>query len=100
MPPKLSARALFWWGVGLIAVGTVGNLVLPPLFSRLTYSTGLIVVQSIVGVVSSLVSATTFVGAGLVAAAFTVRALTRGVDDRYTGAAPYSPSKPVNDSLR
>ncbi|MBE7701536.1 hypothetical protein H9623_14685 [Oerskovia sp. Sa1BUA8] len=100
MPPKLSATALFWWGAGLIVAGVVGTLVLPHLFSRLGYATGFAFVQSVVGLVSALVSVAHVVGAGLVAAAFTVRALGRDTNDRYTGPAPYSPAKPGNEPPR
>lgn len=99
MPPKLSARALFWWGVGLVVAGVLGNLVLPQLVARLGYSTGIAFVQSVVGLVSALVSVAHFLGAGLLAAAFTVRALSRD-DNRYSGPAPYTPAKPSNEPPR
>ncbi|MFJ4108913.1 hypothetical protein [Oerskovia enterophila] len=100
MPPRLSATALLWWGVGLIVAGVVGNLVLPQLVAELVYSSGSAVFQTILQPVSSLVSVAHYLGAGFVAAAFTVRALTRNPGERYTGPAPYSPPKPGNEPPR
>jgi len=86
--------------VGLIVAGVVGNLVLPQLVSELVYSSGSAVFQTILLPVSSLVSVLPYLGAGFVAAAFTVRALTRSPGERYTGPAPYSPPKPGNEPPR
>ncbi|MBD7980719.1 MULTISPECIES: hypothetical protein [Oerskovia] len=100
MPPKLSATALLWWGAGMIVAGAVGNVALPRLASELYYSSGAAIFQTILLPVSSLVSVLPYLGAGFVAAAFTVRALTRSPGERYTGPAPYSPPKPGNEPPR
>ncbi|WP_250447100.1 hypothetical protein [Actinotalea sp. C106] len=75
MPPRLSARALFWWGAGLMLAAFVATRVLWRLANGVT-ADGL---QSILVEVAHAISTTTTlaysIGAALIGAAFVVRAL-------------------------
>jgi uncharacterized membrane protein YhaH (DUF805 family) len=73
MPPSLSARAMFWWGVGLIFLG----LVLPAA-GHAALSTGDTPVSGLVlsVVISGVVWTAQALGVALLAASLVVRALT------------------------
>lgn len=75
MPPRLTARSMFWWGVVLVVTSFLGN----DLLTRAIYSADVVVSVGVNAWLAPLLGVVETVGAMMVAGSLVVRAL--GADD-------------------
>lgn len=77
-PPRLEARALLWWGIGLIAVGIAGGHFLPDLVRG--FGVQALYQNLAFMLVVDVISTSTMLGITLVAIALGVRSLAHDVE--------------------
>ncbi len=76
MPPKLSARSLFWWGAGVLVAALIANQVL----ADVVLSDQFRVDSTLTRWLSAIISALLTLGPTLIGGAFIVRALSPDKD--------------------